>query len=161
MTLKQLANAIQVRKKYEEKLEKFEKKQELIEKKKLEEFQTKEKKLIPIKKELTKKIFRWVNDFRKTKEYKNLGVDCYIYGGDWATTPPRGQGSGYHSSIMINPNGTLTYDEAWKWVPHKIIIKNSEIMARKFRFDYLMRFWNHLNSGEVYKDLSREVKEQI
>ena len=129
----------------------------------------KENKFYHNKLELSREIFKWGEEFRKTEEWKKLAKKADYYGtynayvvnvGSWNCDPKTGKES--HKPLLhfdVAENGVV-HRERWSWIGYTYDVFNApEKMAKKLPHMYLKLIWRHLESGEVFNYLTRCLKD--
>lgn len=125
----------------------------------------KEKKLFSNKLELSKNIFQWAEEFRKTDEWRKMAKKAGYYGtynaklvtiGGWNCDPKTGKKS--HKPILSFDvaENEVVHRERWSWAGYTYDVFNTpEKMAKKLPHAYLKLVWEHLESGKVFDYLTR------
>ena len=142
--------------------------QEIIEKEELEyyrketEFIEKEKGLLGRKKEIYGKILEWKDDFIKTKQFKDISdrtnLDITIYNGNWGHKISRSDRHGCWSQICLSKSGDLVYWAGYKWMPTGPRFTLNKNNAMDISYEYLQKFYEDINQGNVYKTIAKQVK---
>ncbi len=141
-------------------------KKEILEKRKHKE---KEKKLSSSKLKLSREIFKWAEEFRKTEEWKKLAKKAGYHGtynaylvnvGGWNCDPKTGKKSHkplLHFDVAENE---VVHRERWCWQGYTYdVFNNPEKMTKKLPHAYLKLVQKHLESGEVFNYLARGLND--
>lgn len=128
-----------------------------------------EREASPHKLELCQKIFSWANQFRQTKEWHKLAEKRSVYGHydvkeatiDARHCDPRNGTKVFglpYLELQVTPKG-VAFEERWCWAGYTYTeFTEPEKMAKKLYYPYLQLVWENLESGKVWDDMARWVR---
>lgn len=124
--------------------------------KKVNDFQKREKELYPEKLLIAEEIMKWVKEFDKKFDFKEVIIS---YGG-WGHKLPRYGGGGCWSQMHFQRPNRLEYEARYKWINSalRITFDNKKKLAEKLSYNYLKSLQQEIVSGKVYKTIERELE---
>jgi len=130
-------------------IERMEKEQREYERK-VAAYEKKEHQLVDKKMEMARKIFKWADEFRKTKEWKQLRKPVHVfYYPEFANAMPEPD-RGRRSSMYLTERDfvlIMSYD----WASgRQIRLKTPEDMA-ELNYDFLKEFLKTIENEKIYK----------